>query len=151
MSLIADNDLNVETQLEIKKPRSDVFEAIVNPEQMACYFITSGSGHLDGWPPANWSWADHDDAILTITPLDIEKDAKVVFSWSATGVNTRVVIDLEAGASGFTIVKVSETGWPLDKDGASKALEQMQGWMPMLCCLKAYLECQINLRSGSGN
>ena len=148
---MADNELNVETQLEINKPLSDVFEAIVNPEQMACYFITSGSGRLDAGQPVIWSWADHDDARLTITPLDIEKDCKVVFSWEATGSETRVVIDLEPRDIRTTIVKVCETGWPLDKDGASKSLMQMQGWMHMLCCLKAYLEFQINLRVGSDN
>lgn len=148
---MADNDLNVETQREINKPNADVFEAIVNLEQMACYFITSGSGRLDAGQPVTWSWADHDGARLTITPLDIEKDRKVVFSWAATGIDTRVVIDLEPGETGTTIVKVCETGWPLDKDGAASSLMQMQGWMHMLCCLKAYLEFQINLRAGSGN
>lgn len=146
---MAANDLKVETQLQINKPNADVFEAIVNPEKMACYFITSGSGRLDAGQQVTWSWADHDDARLTITPLDIEKDRKVVFSWAATGTDTRVAIDLESGESGTTTVKVCETGWPLDKDGAANSLMQMQGWMHMLCCLKAYLEYQINLRTGS--
>ena len=146
---MADNDLKVETQLEINKSCAVVFEAIINPEQMSCYFITSGSGRLDAGQPVTWSFADHGDATLTVTPLHIESDCKVVFSWNATGSETRVAIDLELCDSGTTIVKVCESGWPLSKDGASKALMQMQGWMHMLCCLKAYLEFQINLRVGA--
>ena len=41
---------------------------------------------------------------------------------------------------------MSESGWPPDDQGIQRCLEQMQGWVHMLCCLKAYLEHGINLR-----
>lgn len=145
-----EHDLKVETQLEVAKPMADVFEAIVNPAQMACYFISSGSDRLDTGQPVTWLWSDHDNAQLTITPLEIANDHKVAFLWSASGVETHVTIDLRE-ESGGTIVKVCEIGWPLDAEGAARCLVQMQGWMHMLCCLKGYLEFEINLRTGSGD
>lgn len=148
---MVENDLNVETQLQINRSSAEVFEAIVDPARMACYFITSGTGRLDAGEPVIWSWADHNDARLTITPLEIEKDRRIVFAWAATGRDTRVTIELLPAESGTTTVAVCENGWPLDKDGAGHSLMQMQGWMHMLCCLKAYLEFQINLRAGSSD
>ena len=75
----------------------------------------------------------------------------MVFLWQASGVETSVVLELEQINSGETIVRVCEDGWPRDDEGMARALEQMQGWMNMLCCMKAYLEFGINLRTGSGS
>ena len=68
---MSENDLKVETQLNIAKPMSEVFEAIVNPAQMARYFISSGSGRLDSGQAVTWSWSDV-GAELTVTPREVE-------------------------------------------------------------------------------
>lgn len=145
---MSEPDLKVETQLNIAKPIAEVFEAIVNPEQMACYFISSGSGRLDAGQAVTWSWSDY-GAELTVTPLEIEAPRKIVFLWSASGVETRVTMELEHSETGGTTVKICDGHWPRDAEGTARALEQMQGWVHMLCCMKAYLEFGINLRAGA--
>ena len=143
-----ENNLKVETKLNVAKPMSEVYEAIVDPGQMACYFISAGSGRLDSGQDVIWSWSDV-GAELRVTPREVEAGHKVVFLWKASGVETSVVLELEEITGGETIVKVSEDGWPRDDEGTARALQQMQGWVNMLCCMKAYLEFGINLRTGA--
>ncbi len=146
--LMFDSELKVETQLDIAKPMPAVFEAIVDPKQMSCYFITSGSGRLDAGEPVTWTWVDQ-DAQCTVTPVDIEPHHKIVFLWGVSGKESRVVIDLESDKEDGTVVHIRDGSWPADSDGYSRCMEQTQGWMHMLCCLKAYLEFGINLRAGT--
>jgi uncharacterized protein YndB with AHSA1/START domain len=147
--VLLESELTVETQLNVSKPTSDVFEALVNPDQMSRYFISSGSGRLDAGQAVTWSWADC-GAELTVAPQEIEADRKVAYLWNASGVETRVSIELQQCETSETNVIVREAGWPRDNEGTARCLEQMQGWMHMLCCLKAYLEFGINLRAGIG-
>ena len=91
-------ELNVETSLNVARPRAEVFEAIVNPDQMKHYFITSGTGRLDGGEPVSWYWEDHGGATLQATPVEIVPPAKIVFSWPATGADTTVTIELAENA-----------------------------------------------------
>ncbi|MEA2559751.1 MAG: hypothetical protein QOH06_1255 [Acidobacteriota bacterium] len=139
------NTLQVNTELAISKPPHEVYEAIVDPAKMSHYFISSGTGRLDSGNQINWEWHGV-EAQLPVTPQEIEKDTSISFLWSASGVETKVVILLEPLDPAATKVKVSESGWPRDDQGIARCLEQMQGWVHMLCCLKAYLEHGINLR-----
>jgi len=59
-----------------------------------------------------------------------------------------VTITLQPLPRGATVVHVKESGWPADAEGIANCVQQTQGWMHMLCCLKAYLEHGINLRKG---
>jgi len=139
--------LGADAQLRIAKPAAEVFDAIVNPEQMSRYFISSGSDRLDAGVPVTWRWADY-GAECTVTPQEIVTDQSVSFLWAASGEKARVVFQLESDGADATVVKVSESGWPGDTDGIARCMQQTRGWMHMLCCMKAYLEYGINLRAG---
>lgn len=85
---------------------------------------------------------------LTVKVLTADEDDGIRYRWSASGVETVVDIELEE-EDGWTIVNVTETGWPPDKMGIARLPDQTQGWVYMLLCLEAYLEHGITLRSGS--
>jgi uncharacterized protein YndB with AHSA1/START domain len=125
-----------------------VFEAIVDPKKMSGYFITSGSGRLEAGQTIHWIWEDY-GAEHDIKVQIVEKDKFISFKWSASGVETLVEMKLESIDKNQTLVKVSETEWPLDEEGVAKCMGQTQGWVNMLCCLKAYVEHNINLRLGA--
>lgn len=142
-----DQILEVKTRLGVSKSPHEVFEAIVDPAKMSCYFISGGTGRLDAGEAVTWEWADVGGQ-LTVTPQKVERDRSVSFLWSASGVEARVVIELEPVSAAVTLVTVTESGWPPDVKGIARCVEQTQGWMHMLCCMKAYLEHGINLRKG---
>jgi uncharacterized protein YndB with AHSA1/START domain len=141
------SQLEVNTQLRIARSPGAVFEAIVNPKEMSHYFISSGSSRLDKADSVTWRFAEFDGR-LDIKPQDIKKDSSVSFLWSAGGTEALVTISLQPVPRGATVVRVKESGWPADAKGIATCVRQTQGWMHMLCCLKAYLEHGINLRKG---
>ena len=58
------------------------------------------------------------------------------------------VLEEELASENQTLVKITESDWPSDFEGAKKCMGQTEGWTHFLCCLKAYLEYGINLRVG---
>ena len=51
------DNLEIEVTLQIRKPVSEVFEAIVNPYKMSCYFISKSSGRIqEGRELARGKW-----------------------------------------------------------------------------------------------
>src|ERR1700687_2478834 len=84
--------LQVKTQLAIAKPPCDVFEAIVNPEKMSNYFISSGSGRMESKKMVHWNFDV--GAGLDATVLRVEPDRFVSFLWTASGVEALVGIEL---------------------------------------------------------
>lgn len=77
------------------------------------------------------------------------RKSNYVFDWSASAVKTRVTIVLEAGDPDTTDLLITETGWPMDDEGANQALGQNAGWRFTVCCLKAYVQHGVNLRLGT--
>lgn len=139
--------LQVKVQLKILKPIHQVFEAIVNPAEMSKYFISSGSDRLDTGKTVTWRWFD----VGVQAPVKVQQvvqDSSISFLWSTAGVEALVAIDLVPADETSTVVKINESSWPADAEGIARCLEQTQGWTHMLCCMKAYLEYGINLRTG---
>ena len=144
---MAEDKIRAKVQLGILKPVQEVFEAIVDPEKMSKYFISGSTGRIESGKTLKWTWPDYDGE-LEIKVGKIEKDKVVSFEWNGSGTNCVVVISLEAKDENKTLVKITESDWPADYKGANQCMEQVEGWTHFLCCLKAYLEYDINLRIG---
>ena len=142
-----ENVLKVKTEARISRPIHEVFESIVDPDKMSRYFITTGSGRMESNRVLIWTWADK-GARLNIKVLKAERDRRISFLWPASGVETLVKIELTPADERATVVTVTEMGWPDDTQGIARLAEQTQGWVHFLCCLKAFLEFGINLRTG---
>ena len=145
---MSENTIRVKVQMGILKPTSEIFDAIVNPDKMNKYFISTSSGRMENGKTLIWAWEDF-DAELQIKVGKIEKDKTVSFEWNGSGVECVVVITLEPKGENQTLVKITESDWPADYKGANRCMGQVEGWTNFLCCLKAYLEHGINLRVGA--
>jgi len=144
---MAEDKIKAKVQMGILKPASLIFEAIVDPEQMKQYFISGSTGRMESGKALTWTWDDF-DAEHQIKIGKIEKDKTVSFEWNGSGVNCVVVITLEAKGNEKALVKITESEWTADYKGANQCMGQVEGWTHFLCCLKAYLEYGINLRTG---
>ncbi|MGB5892980.1 MAG: SRPBCC domain-containing protein [Ignavibacteriaceae bacterium] len=78
----------------------------------------------------------------------VGKDKLVSFTWEGSGVECLVAITLEPKGDSQTLVKITESDWPADFEGATRCMGQVEGWTHFLCCLKAFLEYGVNLRVG---
>lgn len=86
--------------------------------------------------------------------VEVEPERRIVLRWAASegaaadGYQTTVTLRFEPLEDGRTLVSISEEGWRPTEAGLKASYGNCQGWMQMLCALKAYLEYGINLREG---
>jgi uncharacterized protein YndB with AHSA1/START domain len=147
MQALLEDRVSVDVRDRVLKPVHDVFTAIVDPAKLSRFFISSASGPLKARTTVEWAFADV-GARLSVDVKDIEQDRNIVFEWTASGTKALVTIALEARGPNATLVRITEDGWPLDRDGVTRALGQTAGWTDFICCMKADLQHAINLRAG---
>jgi uncharacterized protein YndB with AHSA1/START domain len=138
----------------IARPVAEVFEAVVDPAQLSRYFTTGGArGRLETGATVHWDYHDFPGA-FPVEVVEVEKDRRIVLRWeaeagtAATGTSTSVTMTFEPTGDGRTLVTIAEQGWRDTEAGLKASYGNCQGWMQMLCALKAYLEHGINLREG---
>ena len=144
---MSEESIKTIVQMGVLKPAHEVFEAIVDPDKMNKYFITTSTGRMESAKSLTWSWEDY-DVSHEVRVQSVEKDKLVSFKWEGSGVECLVVISFEPKGEKGTLVKITESDWPADFEGAKKCMGQVEGWTNFLCCLKAYLEYDVNLRVG---
>jgi uncharacterized protein YndB with AHSA1/START domain len=142
--------LQAKTQIKISKPIHEVFQALIDPEQVAHYWYTSASGKLEEGKTVTWFFGDvGPDVKVDAVGKKIETDHRISFTWNPWGNEGIVEITLEAQEDGRTLVKVVEDGWDKDDKGIAALADNTQGWVGFLIGLKGWLEYRINLRKGA--
>jgi uncharacterized protein YndB with AHSA1/START domain len=139
--------VSVNVRDRVLRPVHDVFTAIVDPAKLSRFFITSASGPLKEGATVDWVFADVGGR-LSVDVKKIDDDKRIVFEWTASGTKALVTITLDARGPNATAIAITEEGWPLDREGVDRALEQTAGWTDFICCMKADLQDGINLRAG---
>lgn len=141
-------DTQVITKMKVFKPADEVFDALINPEQMSNYWFSSGTGRIEQGKTVIWRYDEY-NAEGAVHVLEVEKDARIVFSWGEDNQETVVTITLKKLDNNSIIVEVNESGLKEDDPQiVNKMLQQKEGWVYMLTCLKGYLENDIsNLRA----
>ncbi|WDR04119.1 SRPBCC domain-containing protein [Devosia algicola] len=140
----------------INKPVGEVFEAVVDPQQLSNYFTTGGAkGRLETGATVSWDFHDFPGAF----PVRVErviKDKEIVLHWAASEgegeaavqYETTVTLTFLALEDGRTLVGIAEEGWRETASGLKSSYGNCEGWTGMLCALKVYLEHGIMLREG---
>ena len=77
--------------------------------------------------------------------MEMEADRKIVFQDEAGHL---VTITLTEDSQPFTIIEVIEEGFgETGTEFISELIDNKEGWVYTLACLKAYLEYGVNLRA----
>jgi len=139
--------LKFQVQLKIRRPVAEVFAAVVDPGQLTGYFVQTSSGALAQGQTVTWSFAEA-PAPFPVKVREVVANERIVIEWPADGYDTRVEMTFTPLDGGDTMVGIAESGWPDDEKGQQLSYGNSGGWMHMMCCLKAYLEYDINLRAG---
>lgn len=136
--------MEITTKFKILKPANEVFEAIADPDKMANYWFSSGTGRVEQEKTITWRYEEYNAEGL-IHVLEVEENKKIVFSWGEEGQETVVTITLEKLDESSTKIEIIESGFKEDDpDLVDKLVGQKGGWVYMLTCLKGYLENGIN-------
>lgn len=140
--------LEINVAMQISKPISEVFEAIVNPEKMANYFISESTGRMEEDKKLIWKFPEFDFE-CPIRVSKIEQDKYISYYWENSGKELLVEISLSESLNHSTLVSISEKEMENNEAGLKWLSGNSFGWSNFLACLKAYLEYGINLRKGS--
>ncbi|MCV0370475.1 SRPBCC domain-containing protein [Filomicrobium sp.] len=138
-----------QVQLKIGKPVAEVFDAVVNPDKLTRYFIQSTNGPLVEGVTVRWKFAEVPEAIDVVV-REVRPSERIVFEWPAEDGDYRTCVEMTflAVEDESTLVLIKESGWRPNPTGIEASYGNAGGWMHMMCCLKAYLEFGINLRTG---
>jgi uncharacterized protein YndB with AHSA1/START domain len=136
--------MNNVTKIKIDKPAHDVFEAFVDPAKIGSFWFSSSSERWEQGKTVTLTYEEY-DASVDIQVLEIVGDRKIVFQWGGDGQGNVVTIALEPQGEGSTVVQVTEEGF----EGSAEELmgilvDNKEGWVYALTCLKAYLEFGIH-------
>jgi uncharacterized protein YndB with AHSA1/START domain len=137
-------------QLKIQKPVAEVFDAVVDPDKLNGYFTSRATGPLAAGKTVHWKFAEFPDLNIPVTVHEVKPNELIRFEWptNAEDYNTSVTMTFEAISSNETLVAIAESGWRDTEKGREDSYLNCYGWTHMTCCLKAYLEHGINLRTG---
>jgi uncharacterized protein YndB with AHSA1/START domain len=137
------------TKFKILKPTKEVFEAFVDPAKIGNFWFSSSS---ERWEQGKTITLKYDEynAQGDIEIIEIDVNQKIVFQWGENDEAHIVTIKLEELDHSSTIIEITEEGFnESDDDFISQILDNKEGWVFMMTCLKAYLEFGVtNLRTG---
>ncbi len=139
--------MNNLTKFQINRAAQEVFEAFVDPEKIGNFWFSSSSARWEEGKNITLFY-DIYNAEVGITVHEIEVNKRIVFQW--TGEENTVTITLNALDEATTIIEVNEQGFQ-ENDPAllQKMVDNKEGWVYVLSCLKGYLEHGIHtLREG---
>lgn len=138
--------MNNITKFKIYKPANDVFEAFVNPTKIGNFWFSSSSERWEAGKTITLRYDEY-NAEGNINIVEIEENQKIVFQWAE---DHEVTISLEELDHSITLIEVIEEGFnENDPELISKLIDNKEGWVYMLSCLKAYLEFGVTkLRAG---
>lgn len=147
-------DLRFKIAGRIARPVHDVFEAIVDPDQLSQYFTTGGAkGRLETGATVTWDFADFPGA-FPVEVAEVVPDQRIVLRWGAGDAteddpyDTTVTIELEPLGADRTLVTISEEGWRPTPEGLATSYGNCEGWTAMLIHMKAWIEHGLRLREG---
>lgn len=130
------------TNMKIQKPAEQLFEAFVNPERIGHFWFSSSSERWEAGKTVTLRYDEY-DAEVAIDVKEVEENERIVYEWGGR----TVTITFEEDKL-FTIVSIEEDGFNEGSDNLiAELLDNKEGWVYMLSCLKGYIEYGANLRA----
>jgi uncharacterized protein YndB with AHSA1/START domain len=131
--------LNNLTKIKINKPANEVYEAFVDPSKIGNFWFSSSSERWEEGKTVTLRYEEY-GAQGDINITSIMENEFIEFRWGPKGEENTVTIKfIEEDKA--TIVEIKEDGFnESDGDFIWKILDNKEGWVYVLTCLKGYLE-----------
>jgi uncharacterized protein YndB with AHSA1/START domain len=134
------------SEMLIRKPAAEVFEAFVNPEITTKFWFTRSSGRLEAGKQVQWDWEMYDISIQVNVKM-IEENKRILIEWWADGSTPTTVEWLfMPREDDTTFVSITNNGFKGDENAVvQQAIDTTEGFTLVLSGLKALLEHSILL------
>ncbi|MCU6204536.1 SRPBCC domain-containing protein [Enterobacter cloacae] len=130
--------------MRIQKSADKIFEAFVDPELIGNFWFSSSYERWDEGKTITLRYEEY-EAQGDIDIIELQEHKKIVFKSED---NHKVTINVVQEDGNSTIVEVNEEGFEGSNENLmNELLDNKEGWVYMLACLKGYMEYGINLRA----
>ncbi|OIK16839.1 hypothetical protein BIV60_02145 [Bacillus sp. MUM 116] len=141
--------MNNITKFLIEKPAHEVFEAFVDPAKIGNFWFSSSSERWESGKMIALTYKEY-NAELGIRVREVVENQKILFNWGPVEDEHQVTILLNEEDSASTIIEITEEGFKEnDPELVYKMIDNKEGWVFMLTCLKGYLENGVNTLRGA--
>lgn len=133
----------VETQMLIRKPANEVFQAFINAEITPIFWFTHSSGNLEKGKKVTWEWEMYNVA-TEVSVKEVIQNELISIEWGEPATTVDFEFTEVTEESTYVIIKnygFKQTG----NDLIDEIKNNTGGFTTVLDGLKAYLEHGINL------
>jgi uncharacterized protein YndB with AHSA1/START domain len=132
------------TDMLIRRPAHEVYEAFADPAITTRFWFTKSSGRLEPGAQVRWDW-EMFNLHTVVTVKDAEADRRILFDWNPDHPTT-VEFRFTPEGDSATYVAVTETGLTGSGDEiVAYLVGSTSGFSKVLCAAKALLEHNIIL------
>ena len=133
------------SEMLIRRPVAEVFEAFVDPAITSRFWFTKGSARLEAGKEVQWDWEMYNFSVQ-VKVKEVEKDKRIVVEWGAYEEPSTIEWVFTARSDNTTFVSVTNSGFTGTGDEiVKKALDSTEGFTFLLAGLKALLEHNVEL------
>jgi len=136
---------SVKTGMLIRRPPSEVFQALVDPAITTRFWFTKSSGKMVPGANIQWDWEMY-SVSTKVSVKEVEDNRRILMEWGPEGKLATVEFRFIPWRDNTTYVQVTETGLSGTADEiVDHAIDSTGGFTFMLCALKALLEHDVVL------
>lgn len=142
MSITLNHPPVVKTEMLIRKPVNEVFQAFVDPEITTKFWFTKSSDTVVEGRTIRWDWEMYGVSDEIQVKRVVENEYILVESSDGTEIEWT----FQARKDSETMVSIQNSGFTGNGDEmVNRALDSMGGYTMVLCGLKAFLEYSVTL------
>ena len=133
------------TEMLIRRPVAEVFEAFINPEITTRFWFTKSSGQLETGKRIRWDWEMYNSS-TEVDVKAVEPNKRILVEWMGYGAPTTIEWIFTSQPDNTTFVSITNRGFQGSvEEIAQQAISSTEGFTFVLAGLKALLEHNINL------
>lgn len=133
----------VKTQMLIRRPVAEVFEAFVDPAITTRFWFTKSSGRLEPGKQVRWDWEMY-GVFADVDVKAVEPNRRILIEWDDPPRPVEWVFT--AREDNTTLVSITNSGFRGSEDEVvAQAIDAMGGFVMVLAGAKALLEHNIVL------
>lgn len=139
--------MNNVTKMKILKPVNEVYEAFLDPDKIGKFWFSSSSERWQAGKTITLTYNEY-NAQVNIKVLEVCENRKIVFEWGTNEKGHLVTITINKLSESESIIEINEEGFNENDDNfINEILDNKEGWVYMLTCLKGYLEFEADIRA----
>ena len=133
------------SEMLIRRPVAQVFEAFINPTLTARFWFSEGSGRLEPGKRITWTWKWYGFSV-DADVREVELNRRILVEWSGYGYSTPIEWRFAERPDGTTLVTITNKGFQgTIEETAKSVVAATEGFAFVLAGAKAWLEHGIAL------